>query len=373
MSNIRPVTAGCRKEPRQPFAMKASPLQDLHERNGAVFLQREGWRLPAHFRDPAAEYDAVRSGAGWFDLADRAMVSVTGPDSAEWLQGMLSNDVQVLGTGEGTPAAVLNIQGKILADVRVFRTGDAFLLDLDEPLLPGVLAHLHRYLIADEVELGDLSPRFSLVSVQGPAAEAALARLLGTDPLPATDLSHREFEWAGGGVRVIRATHTGEPGFDLAAPAGALPGLAALPAVRDLPWIGVHAQEVLRIEAGIPRYGVDMDAETLLLETCLDNAVSFAKGCYLGQETVERIHSRGHVNRKLVGLRVEGHLVPGRDDPVLHDGRPVGRVTSATASPRLQCPIALGYVHRDCTEPGSAVTIAHGAREVAAAVHALPF
>lgn len=353
--------------------MKTSPLQDLHEQNGAVFLEREGWRLPAHFRDPAAEYDAVRSVAGWLDLADRALVSVTGPDSAEWLQGMLSNDLEVLGTGEGAPAAVLNIQGKILADVRVFRTGDAFLLDLDEPLLPGVLAHLHRYLIADEVELGDLSQRLALVSLQGPEAEAVLARFLPADSLPATDLSHRESRWAGGELRVIRATHTGEPGFDLAAPPKALAAMAALPALRGVPWIGGHAQEVLRIEAGIPRYGVDMDAETLLLETCLDRAVSFTKGCYLGQETVERIHSRGHVNRKLVGLKVEGHLVPGRDDPVLHDGRPTGRVTSATASPRLQCPIALGYVHRDCAEPGSAVTIAHGDRKVAAAVHALPF
>lgn len=353
--------------------MKESPLQDLHERNGAVFLQREGWRLPAHFRDPAAEYDAVRSGAGWLDLADRALVSVTGPDGAEWLQGMLSNDVKALGTGQGAPAAVLNVQGKILADVRVFRTDDSFLLELDEPLLPGVLAHLHRYLIADEVELDDLSRRLALVSVQGPEAEAVLARFLPADSLPASDLSHRESEWEGGRVRVIRATHTGEPGFDLAAPAEALAALAALPAVRGVPWIGGHAREVLRIEAGIPRYGVDMDAETLLLETCLDNAVSFTKGCYLGQETVERIHSRGHVNRKLVGLKAEGHLVPGLDDPVLRDGRPMGRVTSATVSPRLQCPIALGYVHRDCAEPGSAVTIAHGPRKIAAAVHALPF
>ena len=116
-----------------------------------------------------------------------------------------------------------------------------------------------------------------------------------------------------------------------------------------------------------------MDADTLLLETCLDDAVSFTKGCYLGQETVERIHSRGHVNRKLVGLTAEGDTVPVPGAPVLVDERPVGRITSAVPSPRLGRPIALGYVHRDHIAPGSAVLIGHGDEEIAASVRALPF
>ena len=116
-----------------------------------------------------------------------------------------------------------------------------------------------------------------------------------------------------------------------------------------------------------------MDADTLLLETGLDDAVSFTKGCYLGQETVERIHSRGHVNRKLVGLMAEGETVPAPGAPILVDERPAGRITSAVASPRLGRPIALGYVHRDHIAPGSAVLIVHGDEKIAASVRALPF
>ena len=354
-------------------AMKISPLDDFHKENRAVFLEHEGWRLPARFGDPGAEYEAVRSGAGWLDLADRALLSVAGPDSAEWLQGMVSNDVKALGDGQGIPAAVLNIQGKILADVRVLRTADAFLLDLSGPLVPGVLEHLNRYLIADEVELTDLSAELTMISIQGRRAETALSDLLGIASLPADDLCHGEFDSAGGRVRVVRATHTGEPGFDLVVSRDRLTAVAALPSARAIPWIGLHALETLRIEAGIPRYGVDMDAETLLLETGLDGTVSFTKGCYLGQETVERIHSRGHVNRKLVGLKVQGDTVPDRDDPLLDDDRSIGRITSAVASPRCRCPIALGYVHRDFVEPGSTVTIGHGDTGLPAVVHALPF
>ena len=353
--------------------MKRSSLQDLHQGNGAVFLEREGWSLPAHFGDPASEYDSVRSGAGWFDLADRAVLSVEGPDSLEWLQGMVSNDVKDLSAGEGIPAAVLNIQGKILADVRIFRTPDAFLLDLSEPLAAGVVEHLNRYLIADEVEISDLSGNLAMISIQGPRAKTALSGLLTVPSLPIKDLGHEEAECAGSRLRVIRATHTGEPGFDLLVPADRLPAMTALPAARNLPWVGLHARETLRIEAGIPRYGPDMDAETLLLETSLDHAVSFTKGCYLGQETVERIHSRGHVNRKLAGLKAEGNVVPDPGDPLLDDDRDIGRVTSAAASPRFRCPIALGYVHRDHLDPGSAVFIGHGDAKIPAVVHALPF
>ena len=353
--------------------MKISPLDNFHKGNGAVFLERAGWSLPAHFGNPAAEYDAVRSGAGWLDLADRAILSITGPDSTEWLQGMLSNDVTALGAGDGIPAAVLNIQGKVLADVRVFRTDDAFLLDLGEPLVPGVLEHLDRYLIADEVEISDLSGALAMLSIQGPRAETAMSGLLDAGSLPAENLSHGDFAIAGDRVRVVRATHTGEPGFDLLVSRRRLPAVATDPGGRNIPWVGLQARETLRIEAGIPRYGVDMDAQTLLLETGLDDAISFTKGCYLGQETVERIHSRGHVNRRLVGLKAEGAVVPDPSDPVLDDDRNIGRVTSAVASPRARCPIALGYVHRDYTEPGSAVTIGHGDMKIPAVVVTLPF
>lgn len=353
--------------------MKQSPLHDFHRGNGAAFVEWNGWTLPDHFGDPTAEYDAVRTHAGWLDLADRAVLEVTGPDSVEWLQGMLSNDVTALNPGSGVPAAVLNIQGKILADVHVLRAHNAFLVMLDESLASGVVEHLNHYLIADEVEIVDLSAEFFVISVQGPDARAGLADILGLDALPAGRLSHAEAAYTGGLVRVVHASPTGEPGFELIVPKDHLQGLAELPAARAIPWIGIRARETLRIEAGIPRYGIDMDADTLLLETCLDDAVSFTKGCYLGQETVERIHSRGHVNRKLAGFKLAGPGVPDLGDPVLHGDRAVGRVTSAVASPRFDCVIALGYLHRDYLEPGTSIAIGHGGQALHATVQALPF
>ncbi len=352
--------------------MKHSALHDFHHANGAAFIERAGWSLADHFGDTAAEYDAVRARAGWLDTADRAVLEVNGPDSATWLQGMLSNDVQGLDAGGGVLAAVLNIQGRILADVCVLRTEDAFLVLLDEPLAAGVVEHLNRYLIADEVEIADLSAEISVVSLQGPEAAAALASVSDLDAPPAERLSHAEAQCAGENLRVIRASH-GECGFDLVLPGRHLRRLAELPASRAIPWIGIRAQETLRVEAGVPRYGIDMDAETLLLETSLDDSVSFTKGCYLGQETVERIHSRGHVNRRLTGFKLEGAEAPDAGAPVLDGDRAVGRITSAVVSPRFGRPIALGYVHRDYLEPGTPVVIAHGGQTIQAAVQALPF
>ena len=353
--------------------MKQSPLHGFHQGNGAVFAERNGWILPDHFGDSAAEYDAVRARAGWLDLADRAVLEVTGPDGVEWLQGMLSNDVKGLDAGTGVAAAVLNIQGKILADVRVLRTVNGFLLILDAPLASGVVEHLNRYLIADEVEIVDLSGEFSVVSVQGPKAGAGLGEALGLDAPPAVKLSHAEIEYAGERLRVIHDSHTGEHGFDLVVPKDHLPGVVELPASRAIPWVGMRAQETLRIEAGIPRYGVDMDADTLLLETSLDDAVSFTKGCYLGQETVERIHSRGHVNRRLTGFKVACAEAPAAGASVLDGERTIGRLTSTVVSPRLGYPIALGYLHRDYLEPGTVVALEHQGRAVQATVQALPF
>ncbi len=141
-----------------------------------------------------------------------------------------------------------------------------------------------------------------MISIQGPASETRLSGLLDAAVLPAEERGHRERVCAGSRIRAVRATHTGEPGFDLRVPRDRRPAMMAMPRAPAIPWIGLSARETLRIEAGVPRYGVDMDADTLLLETALQQAVRFTKGCDPGQETVERIHSRGHVNRRLVGL-----------------------------------------------------------------------
>ncbi|MFQ5850444.1 MAG: aminomethyltransferase family protein [Candidatus Binatia bacterium] len=357
--------------------VKDSLLAELHRTNGADFREEGGWSLPLHFGESLQEYDAVRSQVGLLDLCHRSLLRFTGPDRLSYLQGMVSNDVNGLDLGEGTYAAVLDIHGRILADIRLFCTEDCFLLDFWEPLKEKIVAHLHCYLIADEVEVTDLTEQFRTVSLQGPKSRNLLEWLLGNDRLPSKELSHAEFQTGDGSFRVIRATHTGEEGFDL------MIGIKdLLPVVSRLQetgksfsyrWVGSQAQELLRVEAGIPRYGVDIDEDNLLLETGLDHAVSFQKGCYLGQEVVERIHSRGHINKRLVGMVLEGDAAAQRGDTINGEQKQIGKVTSSILSPVLKCPLALGYVHRDYTSPETRVTIQSKGKTIPAVVTRLPF
>jgi len=176
---------------------------------------------------------------------------------------------------------------------------------------------------------------------------------------------------------VVRSTHTGEDGFDLFLDVGDCPQVISrieeVGHSLSLRWVGAEAEDVLRLEAGIPRYAVDMDEDNLLLETGLDDAVSFQKGCYLGQEVIERIHSRGHVNKKLTGLVLDGETPADRGDPIRFDGKEIGKVTSSRFSPAAKRPLALGYVHRDYLAAGIRVSIQHAGRAISAETSPVPF
>lgn len=355
--------------------IRQSPLHELHLSHGAVLGERDGRNLPVHFGRSADEYEAVRSAVGLFDLSHRALLQLTGPDRASFLQGMLSNDVRALQSFEGQYAALLTQQGKVIADVRVLCSLNSFYLDFWDSLREKVSAHLDRYLIADEVEIADRSEEYGMLSLQGPGSHALLSAALATMiELPTRPRQHAMVEISGAATCVVRESHTGEAGYDLIAPSVSLPAIAAeLTAIgkaSGAAWVGEDAQEVLRVEAGLPRYGVDFTEENLLLEVGID-AVSFTKGCYLGQEVVERIRSRGHVNKKLCGLLIDGEEAAAPGDSIKAGDREVGRITSSVLSPRLRRPIALGYVHKDFWNPGQVVAI--GPTETGGTVAALPF
>jgi len=356
---------------------KQTPLKERHQANRAVFGEEDGWIMPLHFGDPLREYQAVRSHVGLLDFCHRTLLRFAGPDRVSYLQGMVSNDVKKLAPGEGIHAAVLDIQGRILADTRIFCLRDFFLLDLREPLKEKILTHLNRYLIADDVEITDLTGRYGMLSVQGPMALLLLKELFPDGAVPERELGHAVFLLGDAEIRIARSTHTGEEGFDLLVPiTNLLPTVSLIEAMRDkfsLSWIGTQAQELLRVEAGIPRYGFDMNEENLLLETGLDNSVSFQKGCYLGQEVVERIRSRGHINRKLVGLILEGDQAAQRGSVIRANEKEIGQVTSSILSPARNLPIALGYVQRDYLQPGTPVAILSNGKMIPALVSALPF
>jgi len=356
---------------------KQLPLADFHRSTGAVFTERDGWLLPIHFGNADAEYNAVRSTAGLIDRCHRGLLQFTGPDRLSFLQGMLSNDLRDIKPGEGQYATVLTQQGKVLGDIRVLQSDNSFYLDLWEAIKDKIVDHLNRYLVADEVEIADRSEGYGILSIQGPRSKSLLQKLVGQAELPGRPAQHAMVDIDDAKICVVHDSHTGEVGFDLIIPRPALQNVAqratALGKELSAAWVGEDAQEILRMEAGIPRYGVDFNEDNLLLEVGLDNAVSFTKGCYLGQEVVERIRSRGHVNRKLCGLVLQNQKSARAGDIISVGEKGVGNITSSVYSPKLKAPIALGYLHKDFWRPGTSVSVIHGAESIAATVTQIPF
>jgi len=352
-------------------------LAEKHSARRARLVDEDGWLLPASFGSVEDEYRAVRSSAGFFDLCNYAIVQLTGPDRVSFLQGMVSNDVKKLTPGAGVYAAVLDVNGKVLADLRVLCAEDSFILLVRASLKERVVDQLNRYLVADDVTIEDADTGYGIISVQGPHALLLLNAAAPHQDPPVHMYGHAVLHLDGREARVVRSTHTGEEGFDIITEINdtvtIAESLERAGAALGARWVGLDAQEILRVEAGLPRYGVDMSDETILLETGLDHAVSFSKGCYLGQEVIERIHSRGHVNRKLSGLLLDGHNAAARGDAVLVDGKEVGRVTSSVLSPKLHRPIALAYLHRDYLQPAMDVTVRASTGAIAGTVATLPF
>jgi len=329
-------------------------------------------------------YDAVRRAAGLLDRTPRGRLLATGADRRSFLQGLLTNDIAILEPGSGCYAAYLTPQGRLIADMKVLELGDAILLDVDAGVAAALAAKLDQMIFSEAVQVRDVTATLAQTAVHGPGAADVVARAFeqgrnADEPPPEIDRLRAmvEFEngrWDfGGAPAIVAATRDlGVPGFDIyieAAKGDALrEALAAAGAVAVSP----EAAHVLRVEAGRPLFGVDMDTDTIPLEAGLDDrAISFTKGCYVGQEVIIRVMHRGHgrVARKLVGLMLEGEAPPGAGAPITANEKQVGEVTSAAQSPALGRPIALGYVARDLVEPGTVVQI--DGRD--AVVTALPF
>lgn len=318
--------------------------------------------------------EALERGAAVSLLDDRAIVCAGGADRASFLQGMLSNDVASLGAGEGTYALLLTEQGKLVADLRVLVVESALWLDVARELRERVREALMRFIVADDVELEDLPQ--AAVALRGPGAKELLGRAAGAgawlDGLG--ECSHREAQIDGIETRVARVRDVGVEGFHLWAPdaPSAIRLERALIALGGVP-CPAAAVEAWRIAAGWPRAGVDYDAQTLAPEVpSLARAISYRKGCYLGQEVVERVAARGHVNRMVVGLRAAGReaLAPGA--AVLVDGREVGRVTSSVSLPGGDRQRAIATLRASAAASGTHVVVRSEAGEVAAEVSAIP-
>jgi folate-binding protein YgfZ len=338
-------------------------------------------------------YDAVRKTSGVRDRSDDGRLRVTGPDRAAWLQGLLTNDIAALQPGGGCYAAYLTPQGRMISDVRVLERGDFMLLDVPAAQKAFVLERLTTFIIMEDVTVDDVTESLARVAVHGPGAAALLEGVLKVDDgTPIASLAEHESTVAQfeghpdshpvviAGSRELSAAgpETAATGFDVYCPAPVKEELLrALTAAGAEP-IADGAWHALRVEAGRPLFGVDMTTETIPLEAGIeDRAISFTKGCYVGQEIIIRVMHRGggRVARKLVGLRPTESSSPAEsiaaDTPLFAGEKSIGRITSAAWSPRFSQWIAMGYVQRDSAEPGTHVTIGQADRE--AVVRALPF
>ena len=267
-------------------------------------------------------YQALRHSAAWLDLSDRARIVARGRDRARLLHNLTSNDVKQLTPGTGCYAFLLNPQGRIQADLNLFCFDDHFLIDTEPELREKVQQHIRRYIIADQVELEDVTGQTACLALEGPTAPEILAG-------PSVEYSHAPWD----GATLARVTVTGQPGFRVFCAADQKSArIAALESAGAQPATPEDARTV-RIENGVPRYGDDITDTSLPQETQRMHAVSFSKGCYLGQEIVERIRARGHVNRKLVRLELESAAPP--------EG---AQITSHVQSPESGKTIALAYV-----------------------------
>ena len=428
-------------------------LHEFHHRLGAQFAELNGAEVVNDYGDWLAEHAALRENAGVLDLSFRGRICLVGKDRVRFLHGQVTNDVKKLPVGSGCYAALVTARGKMESDLNIFCLRDELLLDFEPELTGKISQRLEKFIVADDVQIVDAAPHYGLLSVQGLKAEAVIRavglvgwgeRLSGrnqakadprepraqANPDGSSVVSPHQFpakpydsvkisdatlgeiylmnsprldsSWWGetpsslnqkSGLERLSA-HSKTNGFDLFIPNSSLGTVAdkLIAAAKQIGGCaaGWQAFETACIEAGIPRFGVDMDETNLPLECGIENrAVSYSKGCYIGQEVINRVHSFGHVTRELRGLRLAdpanaGLPLPRRGDKLFHNNKEIGYVTSAVKSPSPNAPvapkpqseggnIALGYVRREANQIGTELTLRTAAGERSAKIVELPF
>ena len=276
-----------------------------------------------------------------------------------FLNGLITNDMKTLGENRWMPAAFPTVQGRLIGAVRMARTGESFLIDTDAGSHEAILKTVSRFTLAGDFKVTDLTEATAMLTVQGQRASEVVEKVL---PISVSELPRDgvvELEWKGTPVTIIRATHTAEDGFDIVLDSAHAPELRQALDDAGALTVDEETSEILRVEAGIPRYGRDMDESNVVIETNLDDAVSFTKGCYIGQEIIIRIKHRGHVAKKLTGLRFEtDQKIETGAVLTSTDGKEIGRVTSPVFSLKLNTTIALGYVRYEYLAPGTVISTA---------------
>lgn len=335
---------------------------------------RGGAAVPDAFGPLEREYAAARNGTALHDRSYRGLIEVCGADRAAWLNNLVTNVIKTVSPGEGNYAFVLNSRGRILFDVNMLVTADAIRLDVERSHVALAMRHFGKYIITEDVRLHDRSDEFLRLALLGPKVPDVMAVLGAPHAAAMAQLQHGLVELEGRPRFFVRHDFAGVFGVEFVVEASDAPACWKRLMVLGPQPVGLAAVQTLRIEAGIPWCGEDLHEEVLPAETGqAERAVNYRKGCYLGQEVVERMRSRGGLARTLVGLRLEGETAPELPATLRAGASDVGRLTSVCRSPAAGGLIGLGYVKVAAASAGTRVEVAEGSGVFSARVAALPF
>jgi aminomethyltransferase len=328
----------------------------------------EPGKIPLSYSDPVEEYWTIRRTVGLADISNVGRLRIAGKDRVSFLNGLLTNDVSQLKENGGQRSALLNSKARVLADLHLYPQTDSLLVDTGESAASHVKEILDKFIITEDVQIQDATADLVQITVQGPKSSEAIQEILGVEARYLKQLEQKSL----GPSTIIARDRTGQSGYDII-----LPPLEADPvwhgfllngADIGLNPVGSQALEILRLEAGYPKYSVDVDENMIVLEAGFKEALSFSKGCYLGQEVVARATHIGRVNKQLVGLEIETkEVVPARSK-LMSDDKEAGFITSAAFSPGLGKVASLGYANREFAKPGTKVNVQTGQTNLSAVI-----
>lgn len=348
-----------------------TPLIEEHRAAGARLAEFEGCVLPELFTNFEREYRAARESVALFDTNWRATFILTGRDRVKYLHAITSNNIQALEAGRGTMALLLNPQGHILAELEIYVLADRVLVRTHASARERTSATLRKFIISSDVKIEDATETMGSFAVEGPRAAVIVEQACELRLENLSEMAIQDVAIAGIPCQVLRRSHFGDSGMEF---------LGRREGVRSL-WqdllagvrahggeaIGMAALNALRLEAGVPWFPADFNEAMIPHEAALENThISFNKGCYTGQEIVERVRTRGHVNRKRVGLRFSTVAPPPPGTKLRANGAEIGIVTSASFSPEAAPAIGMGYVRREQFAAGSVVEFDGGTAKVEA-------
>lgn len=339
-----------------------TPLIEAHRAARAQLAEYDGCTLPETFSDFEKEYRAAREAAALFDTNWHVILALTGRDRVKYLHAIASNNIQALADGSGTLALLLTPQGRILAELEIYALPEKLLVLSHASQRERTVATLKKYVIGSQVKIDDLTDQMGSLALESPRAAAVIEEVTAVKLADLAEMSIREITMEGNPCYLLRRSHFGQLGAEFITSRGALPALWSrlLTSVRARGGepMGMAALNALRLEAGIPWFPADFNDSMIPHEAALeDTHISFNKGCYTGQEIVERVRSRGHVNRKRVWLQFSTAQPPAPGTKLRAGEAEIGFVTSAAFSPAAGVAIGMGYVRREQFAPGTTIEL----------------